>query len=409
MAERSEPRSPAPRAALERPRRAAPGALIERPGLRALLGLLLVVYELLALPLLALALLLLPTAETLAGHLFAAYGLCLLALPALIGRALLARRPRRWLVVAGAGVAAAVLLVALALLAPRGSASPSPGARSTVASHYLRDPYRRLATTNLLPEIDQIKLGTYLVPLVDRHLDQAAARRLRGQCMALYRELERDHALRALGSAMGYAYSDSDGGHLYEAVPAHPAGERLPAVVFLHGSFGNFKAYLHLWRRMAEAGRFLVVAPSFGFGNWNRPGGTAAVERARQRALALGADPARVYLAGLSNGGRGVTRVLAGERVDARRYAGVILLSAVIEPEVIAEARLGWRGLPVLVMHGQRDDRIPWPALEEGVQALRAAAAEVTLLADREEDHFLFFARPAQVQGWVEGWLRARR
>ncbi len=67
-----------------------------------------------------------------------------------------------------------------------------------------------------------------------------------------------------------------------------------------------------------------VRRPTFGFGFWG-PGGVAAVERARVDALArLPIDAGRVYLAGLSDGGKGVTRTAAAH---PDHYRGLIYLS----------------------------------------------------------------------------------
>jgi len=348
-----------------------------------------------------LALLLLATAETTAGHLFAVDALSLLLLPALLGRALRRRGQRRWAPTLVAGALFAALFVVLALLSPDGQAP----AGSPLATVYPRMPFRRFALANLLPEIDQLKLGTYLVPYAGQGISPGQARHLRDVVLRVYRPMERDRAMRALGSAMTYAYADADSGHHYQFVPPRRAGERPAAIVFLHGSAGNFKGYLAVWRELAEAPGIIVIAPSFGLGNWQRPGGTAAIERARRTAIReLGADPRRVILAGLSNGGRGVTRAMA--EAPPGRYRGVILVSSVTEPEVV-EGGAGWYGTPVLVVHGKKDDRLPWDFVEQGTAALQGAGARVTVRADAEEDHFLFFSRPRLVRRWVGDWLRA--
>jgi predicted esterase len=121
----------------------------------------------------------------------------------------------------------------------------------------------------------------------------------------------------------------------------------------------------------------------------------------------LDADPSRIYLAGLSNGGRGVTRAIAALGPVDRRYAGVLLFSAFIEPGVIDDST-AFRGLPILVVHGRRDDRLPWNYLEKGLAALRASGADVTVEVEAEEDHFLFFSRAPEIQGWVGAWLGPR-
>jgi hypothetical protein len=79
----------------------------------------------------------------------------------------------------------------------------------------------------------------------------------------------------------------------------------------------------------------------------------------------------------------------------APAYRGVIAISAVLEPEVLASLRVSarWRGVPMLVLHGGRDDRIPTDYLDEGVAALRDAGLELRVEVAPNEDHFLIVTR----------------
>jgi predicted esterase len=143
------------------------------------------------------------------------------------------------------------------------------------------------------------------------------------------------------------------------------------------------------------------------FGNWHQPGGVEAIERARRHVIeSLGADPSRIYLAGLSNGGRGVTRAIASLDSQERKWAGVIFLSAVMETGVIRGAD-AFRGLPVLVVHGKGDDRIPWGYVDEGLDTLRAKGANL-IIQTNQGDHFVFFSRAEEIQGWIRDWLSPR-
>jgi len=346
---------------------------------------------------------LLVTGETLSARLIAGSGLALALVPPLTLRRLGGRGPR-WL---PAVPAALVILglTAVALLSPSGAGLPS----STVRSHYTAEhPYRRFAVANLVPEIDQIKFGSYLVPAVDPILNRESAARLRDISMRLYRPMEADPAYRALGSAMNYAYDDIDSGHFYEYVPPRAPGEELPALLFLHGSAGNFKTYFYLFRRFADQERFILLCPSFGFGNWYEPGGVEAIERVRVHAVnELGADPSRVFLAGLSNGGTGASRAAAK---SPSAFAGLIFLSAVMEREVLGGHAFaaGWRGRRVLVVHGAADDRIPEGYALRAVALLREEGVDLTVHMVPGEDHFLLFSRPDEVLADMAAFVRAK-
>lgn len=350
-------------------------------------------------PLAGLSLLLLASARTASGSLAALVGLLLASLPWWM----LARSPRGLRL---AALSALVLGVALVARSPDGTFPAHTRSRTVYLAG--RPPWR-MAPTNLVPEVDQLALGTHLIWLVDPLGDRRGAARLRAAIRDVYLPAQRDRELRALGSALGDAILDADRGRIDVHVPAHAAGERLPGVVFLHGSAGSWQGYFRLWSELADRERFIVVQPSFGFGNWQRPGGLAAIERARRYLVEhTPCDPQRVVLACLSNGGRGVTRTLVAGPAG---YRGVVFLSAVIEPRVLDDAALAaaWRGRPMLVIHGARDDRLPLDYLEEGVGMLREAGADVTLRVVAGEDHFLIFTRPALVFDEVGRWLRGLR
>lgn len=348
----------------------------------------------LAAPLAAVSVSLLITAETWRGRHYALTALLLLALPWLVLRA----SKRTAIGAVAAFLASYALMVALSA-----NGKPLPG--SPLRSDFNgRASYDRTSVFTLLPEIDQIKLGTFLVPFVDPLIDRREAAALRASSMRWYRPMEADPEFRALGTVMSFAYADEDPDHVYAYAPPHAPEERLPAIVFLHGSGGNFKAYFYMWKRFADDAHVVVVCPSFGFGNWYEPGGTEAVERARTYAVTkLGADERRVFLAGLSNGGTGVTRA-ASDRPE--RWAGLVFLSAVIERSIItAPSFTHVPGRRVLVIHGMTDDRIPISIIDDAIIDLRSGGARVDSWLVPAEDHFLFFDRGEDVLARVREWL----
>ena len=344
---------------------------------------------------LALALLLALVAETARGHVFGLAAACVVAgpVPFALGLARKLRGLRRW-------AAAVPGLFAIAGSAALVAAVPSPRAPG-VRGAWAEGP-RQWGLSTLLPEVDQLVLGSYLVGYLDPLITPTSAVRIRNAFLSVYRPMAQDPDFARLPTQLTEAYSDGASGQRFIYVPEHAPGERLPCVVFLHGSGGNFQGYLWVWKQMADRGRFVVVAPGFGFGNWQRPGGVEAVLTARTDAeRTLPIDPSRFILAGLSNGGRGVVRVIEGDA--ARTWKAVVLLSAVVDLEPSAAA---WRGRPTLVVHGLRDDRIPTPWLEESVRLLREAGATVQTRFDPDQDHFLFFSRRDEVEPWVLEFLR---
>ncbi len=348
-------------------------------------------------PLAVPALLLFGCASTFEGRLSAVCALLVVAAVAFR----LACRPRLTLAIAGALVAGGVVLIA------RAPSADAPLGVHVRAHHLLGGRGWRIAPTLLVPEVDQLVLATYLVPFVDPLMTTASAARLRGALRDVYASVERDPEFHALGSAMGDAIRDIDSGRVFVYEPPHAPGQRLPAVIFLHGSAGSWKGYFHVLVELARRRGLAVAQPSFGFGEWNRAGGVEAVERTRRWLVAqTWVDPSRLYLACLSNGGRGVTRVM---RRGPARYRGLIFVSAVVEPSVLDAGPFdpSWRSVPALVIHGGRDDRVPLGYMNDGVAALREQGLRVRYAVVPEEDHYFIFTARERLKREIVNWLDA--
>ncbi len=346
-------------------------------------------------PLALLSLLLLIDGVTFEGRLAAVCALLCVIAPGLA----IARRRR-----AALASLALLLVCGVTLVARAPSGSPTEGA-TTRAVYLLGGGASRLAPTNLVPEVDQLALATWLVWIPDPVMNFASATRLRAAIRSAYARGREDAEAGALGSAMGDAITNRDTGRMFVYEPPHAPGERRPAMLFLHGSAGSWKGYFLGQRALAARRRMGLAQPSFGFGNWNRPGGLASIERARRwLASQPWVDPAQIYLVCLSNGGRGVTRVI---RSGPSRYRGVAFISAVVEPDVLEEAPLdpSWAGTPALVLHGVRDDRIPLDYADDGVRTLRGSGFAVRYITLPEEDHYLIFTAHDRMERELSSWF----
>lgn len=361
----------------------------------------------------ALALLLLVVAATWTGHLLALTAIGAVLVPVLGLRALSVRTRGARLAFAVVGGATVAGVVTLGALVPSGPApatgasadgtSPEMAATPSGAWAIFPEPPPRFALTTLLPEIDQLVLGSHLVAFVDPYLTRESSARVRSLFLSVYRPMLEDPQFASLPSQLGEAYASASTGQRFVYVPRHAAGEKLPCVVFLHGSGGNFQGYLWVWKALADEGRFVVVAPGFGFGNWHHAGGVGVVEAARRYAVEeLPVDPSRVVLAGLSNGGRGVMRAIEAD--EQRAWRAAVLLSAVVDVDPSEKA---WRDRPVLLIHGLKDDRIAakWFHLAEA--SFRQVGARVVSRSDPEEDHFLIFSRRDELAAWTLDFLRS--
>lgn len=239
------------------------------------------------------------------------------------------------------------------------------GDAGLVAEHvYYREASRpsRHSVAWMVPEVDQVLMGQGLARWIDPYMDGPRATRLRALTITIHEEMSRDPALAGLGSMLGAAYEagffkgDPTSGHYLALAPRKvPAPKRLPLVVFLHGSAGNFASYWQVLAPLARQRQAVVICPTFGFGNWARRRG-------------------------------GVDHILASIKHARRRLAGVALL----------------------VIHGHLDLRIPHAAIRGAVGALKKGGARVSRMDFANEDHFLFFAKQKQVVARLGRWIAGR-
>lgn len=264
---------------------------------------------------------------------------------------------------------------------------------------------------SLLPDIDQIHLGYAVAVAFDPFFTRKQRTELAAMTDTLYAEMNADSEFAAVGSALPAIYREMSfeefrDGHYFHYIPKNVNRTKpAPALVFLHGSGGNFKVYLWLLSKVADELGYTLIAPTFGMGNWEKRGAydaiTAAIRDAGKHAAI---DPERIHLMGLSNGGKGVC---LAESQPGPRFRSLILLSAVfhnnIKPAELAE-RLKPR--PVLVISGGNDDRVPWDYVSGYAAKLKAGGLDVETRLFEHDDHFLFFRQRDKVLEEITKWLR---
>ena len=354
--------------------------------------------------------LLLAHGATCQGRLFAVAVLLGLPAPVLLWFATYLQRKRAIITVALALGAGALLLLGIDYgLTPDGRPLPGSAVRSCFTGPTA---YRRASLANLVPEMDQLILATYVVPALDPLMDKANTTELRGQVREIYGEMRRAPEFECLGSVLNLTYRDlflgcRPSGHFYEYIPKTTAQRRLPVVLFLHGSLGNFRGYLWVWKRMADEYGFAIVAPTFGAGNWDEPGGEEAIEQARRYCAAHPVlDPARIYLAGLSNGGRGVG---LGARRAPQAYRGLIFISPVLDEDVLLADPFvaAWKDKPILILHGTADNRIPVSYISGAAHLIAKRGLRLEYEPYDGQTHFLFFTSRDKVRTKIGKWLTA--
>lgn len=160
------------------------------------------------------------------------------------------------------------------------------------------------------------------------------------------------------------------------------------ALIFLHGFGGNFALPCWLISGPARAASLVTFCPSTGpMGDWWSKDGEETVRRTLALARARGLD--RIYLAGLSNGGIGASRLAPRLRGQIR---GLVLVSGAA-PEASSA------GIPSLVVHGARDSMVP-TANARGY-AVRTGARYVEL----KGGHFGMLTHEDDYRRAITDWL----
>ncbi len=223
----------------------------------------------------------------------------------------------------------------------------------------------------------------------------------------------RESGFDHLGSSMQHAYAEVlpggfESGHYYLYDPGFgfpSEGTMRPVLIFLHGSLGNFKAYMWLLKPFADEHQIAIVAPTFGLGNWNRPGGTEVVEKARQWCLNNGYDSEKIYLGCISNGGRGLTRS-AGLNPDG--YRGLISISGYLEEDVVDDPAFlqSWQGKPVLVLQGGEDRRVEEAQTRRSVEIMQMGGVDVDYRVHSSGDHFMMMKHSEWTLGVLSDWYQ---
>ncbi|WP_170937026.1 MULTISPECIES: prolyl oligopeptidase family serine peptidase [Rhodomicrobium] len=148
-------------------------------------------------------------------------------------------------------------------------------------------------------------------------------------------------------------------------------GERLPTVVALHGGLMSGKSMRKIFglEEIAERGRFAAVYPDGVFRKWNDgrsdsdgPDDVRFMRNLADYLVRKGiADPRRLYLVGISNGGMMTYRVACEAPGIFAAYSAVI---ANLPAKVSEECKGG--GAPFLVINSTNDSVVPWDGGDVG-------------------------------------------
>jgi pimeloyl-ACP methyl ester carboxylesterase len=165
-------------------------------------------------------------------------------------------------------------------------------------------------------------------------------------------------------------------------------------LVFLHGYMGNVAAQCWKIAQAVSPLGGMTVCPSTEWrGEWWQPNGQAILKSTF--AYLRGQGIQKFYLGGFSNGGFSIGR-LAPQLGSEPGLGGLIFIDGVYDGASIKET-----GLPVLIIEGLQDERVPVVA----VRPIAEQIGESVTYSEIEGDHFLIMKHPAAVQSAITNWL----
>ena len=182
----------------------------------------------------------------------------------------------------------------------------------------------------------------------------------------------------------------------FDAVVVEPTveGSAKVGVIFLHGFMGNVTVQCWQIAQAVEEVGALTVCPSTRWvGDWWQPDGEGIVRATFRYLRERGIQ--RIYMGGFSNGGSGVGR-LVSTLMDESELSGLFFIAGARNAGEVRETNL-----PVLVIQGANDERMPVEAAHQFAVEVGAQATYVEL----EADHFLIMKQPRPVQEAISSWL----
>lgn len=167
------------------------------------------------------------------------------------------------------------------------------------------------------------------------------------------------------------------------------------AVVFLHGFMGNVTS--QCWE-IAQASRrvgAVTVCPSANWqGEWWQPDGESILRSTLEYLRDQGVD--KFHVGGFSNGGFGLSR-LASKLKNEEGISGLFFIDGIEDGEGIKET-----GLPVLIIQGTRDERMP----ASRARQIAVSLGDQATYNEIDCDHFVIMKQPMLLQKALSNWLK---
>lgn len=254
---------------------------------------------------------------------------------------------------------------------------------------------------HVVSELDQLFVASHLVEWTSRE-ETDDMTRLRADIRSVYREYDAEFA--SVPSLLDDAVRDECSGRSFVWAPTSTAAPEPPdrSILFVHGYGGSWSGYLRVMRPVATALDATLVQPSCGVGRWTTAAELDTFAGFLTAADAEATNRPRLDVVALSNGGLAVSR-----RLDAvlARASSLVLISPVFDLAAIAATERPAHPIPVLVIHGDADTRVPEEHVRAGIERLRRLRLEVRQVELPGADHYAMFHDRAAIRREIEAFL----
>lgn len=168
------------------------------------------------------------------------------------------------------------------------------------------------------------------------------------------------------------------------------------AIIFLHGYMGNVTAQCREIAKAVDQFGAMTVCPSAGWqGHWWESEGEAILGATFQYLREQGIKI--FYLGGYSNGGHGIS-LLVSKLVREDGLRGLFFIDGIDEGASIRAT-----GLPVLIVQAAQDERVS----AEWSRQHAVAVGEAGTYVEVEGDHFMIMKQPGLMQDAITTWLES--
>ena len=181
----------------------------------------------------------------------------------------------------------------------------------------------------------------------------------------------------------GYSFS-------VELPEQYNTNRKYPLIVFLHGGVWQSRDGIRSYEKIGgsiyklDNHPFIVLTPTKLEVDWNPKKIRDAIELVIEN---VSVDVNRIYLTGISMGGRG-TFIVAAENADL--FSALMPISPHHEPYSYLELANKVKDIPILISHGDSDDISSFEIATQMAEELKSLNAEIIFKSIEEGDHFIY-------------------